>query len=102
MYNVLKLLYLPSAPVSSTIVLMFFANNFLLFSVAAAIGNALVSPQPPMATIIEVPGANLDRVVLTEVWIGHSVFVAWLNKDASMKASATWVISDTRSGAGTS
>lgn len=67
---------LPSAPVASTIDFTFLANNFLFPSVLAASEKPAVSPQPPIATIIEVPGANFDRTFWTVVKRGQEVGIS--------------------------
>lgn len=90
----------PSAPVSSTIALTFFAKSFRLSSFSAACEKP-VSPQPPIATMIDVPTVNFDRTSSTVVKNGHEVELAWLKVEDCMKAIATWVISETSAGFGT-
>lgn len=92
---------IPSAPVASTIFFTFLANNFMFPSVLAASENPAVSPQPPIATIIAVPGANFDRTSLTVVKKGQDVGISWLNFEDCIKAIATCVMSSTSEGSGT-
>jgi hypothetical protein len=94
-------IYLPSAPVYSTIALTFCANSFRLLSVDAACEKPEVSPHPPIAIIIFVPFANFGRTCSTVVKSGHSDTSSSLNVEERMKASATWVMSDTRDSSGT-
>lgn len=79
----------PSAPVCSTIFFTFSANNFLLLWVAAAVEKLAVSPHPPIATMIAVPSANLERTEETVSNKGHDGGSTWLNMETGMKARAT-------------
>jgi hypothetical protein len=92
---------LPSAPVASTIALTFLANSLRLPSVADATLKPCVSPQPPIATMIAVPGENCARAVSTVVKNGQDEVPAWLKAAGLIKARATWVMSETRDNSGT-
>jgi hypothetical protein len=95
------LIYSPSAPVCSIIALTFRANRFRLLAVEAASEKPEVSPHPPIAIIIFAPFANLGRTCSTVVKSGHLDTSSLLNVEERIKASATWVMSDTRDGSGT-
>lgn len=81
----------PSAPVASTILATLWANDFRDVSSRAAMEKS-VSPQPPMATKILVPGAKAWRADSTLRSLGHSVRFESRNRPDRMKARATWVI----------
>jgi hypothetical protein len=90
----------PSAPVASTMAFTFFANSLLVLTVVEALEKP-VSPQPPIAIMIFVPSANLERTSFTVVKRGHSETSFWLKIDDCINAIATCVTSDTISSSGT-
>src|SRR6187549_846994 len=63
---------IPSALVMSTMVLTFLAHRFRDAASLAATSNPVVSPHPPMATRILVPGAKRVRVSATVEKRGQS------------------------------
>jgi hypothetical protein len=69
--------------------------------VDAAFEKPEVSPHPPIAIMILVPFANFGRTCSTVVKSGHSDTSNLLNIEERMKASATWVMFDTRASSGT-
>lgn len=81
----------PSAPVASTILATFWANDFRDVSSRAAMEKS-VSPQPPMATKILVPGVKALRAESTLRSLGHSVRFESRNRLDLIKARATWVM----------
>ena len=90
---------IPSAPVASTMAFTFVAKSLLVFTVADALVKP-VSPQPPIATIILVPSANLERTSSTVVKRGHLEAPFSLKMEDGKNAIATCVTSDTNSGFG--
>ena len=80
---------LPSAPVSSTIFFMFWANVLRALSDTMAAEKPVVSPQPPIDTRTETRWANLLRILLTDVNKGHTAGGAWLKVVDAMNARFT-------------
>lgn len=80
---------------ASTILATLWANDFRDVSSRAAMEKS-VSPQPPMATKILVPGAKASRAEPTLRSLGHSVRFESRNRPDLMKARATWVMGLTK------
>ena len=80
---------------------MFRANRFRPSRDLAATEKLAVSPQPPIAIMTAVPGANCDLTASTVVKSGQVEGSGSLKMEEGINASCTCVMPDTRESLGT-